>query len=74
MVCPHCGEEHDEQEGRFCSHCGMSVRGLVKRVEQSEGGGELRTLRCRYCGTASPPPVCLACGTKLSIPDDWEQQ
>jgi len=71
MKCPHCGAEHDlETEGRFCNSCGMSVQSLVKRQDDEAGEKEPLKIRCRYCGLASPPPLCAGCGSKLPLPDD----
>ena len=72
MKCPHCDAEHPETAGRFCDNCGMSVQSLVSRDKPASEKDKPRTIRCRYCGVDSEPPRCLACGQKLSVPDDWE--
>jgi len=80
MNCPHCGAEHDEQaDGRFCNNCGMSVRAFAVPTSSSQSGTpgtqeeEEAKIRCRFCGVRSPPPVCVGCGSKLPLPDDWEE-
>jgi hypothetical protein len=74
MKCPHCGAEHDpEVGGRFCDACGMSVVAFATPSPSSEEQQEVKTVRCRFCGVPTPPPICVACGNRVPLPEDWEE-
>jgi len=74
MICPHCGAEHAEADGRFCNTCGMSViKFAIKKKTEGQAEKEPPMVRCRYCGVSSPPPICLACGQRLPLPDYWKE-
>ena len=64
--CPHCGADHDPEEGRFCAVCGLSVVRFAGRDEPQQDDDGAAKVRCRFCGVDSLPPRCTQCGNKLS--------
>ena len=74
MKCPNCGAEHDpEVGGRFCDSCGMSVLCFASTSSRDDEEPKVRTVRCRFCSVATPPPTCVACGNHVPVPDDWDE-
>lgn len=72
-TCPNCGAQHDPAtQGRFCDSCGMSVEKFATKKAANGEEKQVPTVRCRFCGVPTPPPICVACGHKVPYPDDWE--
>ena len=64
VICLYCKNEHDAEQGRLCSHCGIAV--LPPTPDKEEEVGEV-VRRCQECGQPSPDEAsrCRGCGNPL---------
>ena len=62
MKCPKCDRQIDDEQAKFCPHCGANL--AVMTSAQTSGGMKATGMFCRNCGKqlVGTPEICMNCG------------